>query len=67
MIVWVNVIDLHVIFLPLQKSYIYTLGKLRTIKSQNLISTRIYHVHVLNTVRKLTNTLLSNNSTGRLQ
>ena len=75
MIAWVNVIDLHVIFLPLLKVICLYTGEVAynqacvisiQIKSQNLISICINNAHVLNAVRILTNTLLSNNSTSRV-
>ena len=76
MIEWVNVIDLREIFLPLLKVILYLyIGEVACnkpcvisiqIKSQQYISTRINHVHVLNGIRILTNTLLSNNSTIRV-
>ena len=63
MIGWVNVNDLHVIFLPsLTVIYSYV-GEVAynqvcvlfiQIKSQNLISTRINYVYLLNAMRMLT-------------
>ena len=72
---WVKKIDLREIFLPLLKViYLYN-GQVAynqpcvlsiEIRSQKLISTRINYVHVLNAVRVLKSTLLSNKSTIRV-
>ena len=76
MIPWVNVTDLREILLPLLKVILYLyIGEVACnkpcvisiqIKSQKYISTRINHVHVLNGIRILINTLLSNSSTIRV-
>ena len=69
------VTDLREIFLPwLQVIYLYNSEVAYNqscvlsiqIKSQKLISTHINQVHILNGVRTLTNTLLSNNSKIRV-